>query len=139
MNTSLLVADENEERRSEVCRFFSRRGFRAFSAANPAECLSRVVALNPHILIISCDILWTQRDGVVARFIESLRLERNPLVLVIGDQPAERLSERAGMPVESCFSEPIRNESLLDWISLSQRMLASEPLIRASPIDCRIK
>lgn len=112
----LLIADNDVRRRGELRRFFSSSGFLAASASNGLECLATLVALEPDVLVIALEIPWGGGDGVIARLNDGLSIRKKPVILVIGDAPADTLSARTGVAPRNCFSEPLRTEELLNHI-----------------------
>jgi hypothetical protein len=112
----LLIADRDVRRRGELRRFFFNSGFLVASASNGPKCLAEVVALEADVLVIALEVPWGGGDGVIARLNDGLSLCRKPLILVIGDAPADTLSARTGVAPCHCFSEPLRKEDLLDRI-----------------------
>jgi DNA-binding NtrC family response regulator len=114
----LLIADNDVRRREELRRFFFNSGFLVASASNGLECLAEVVALEADVLVIALEIPWGGSDGVIAQMNDGLPVGRNPLILVLGDAPADTLSARTGVALCNCFSEPFRKEDLLDRIGM---------------------
>ena len=112
----LLIADGDARRHGELRRFFFNNGFLVASASNGLECLAEVVALEADVLVIALEIPWGGGDGVITRLNDGLPSGRKPLILVIGDAPADTLSARTGMAPCNCFSTPLRKEDLLDRI-----------------------
>jgi CheY-like chemotaxis protein len=118
MDAILLVADDDVRRRHELRRFFADGGFLVASAGNGLECLAKLRAMEPDVLVIALEIPWGGGDGVIARLNDGLPVGRKPVVLVIGDAPAEVLSARTGVAPCNCFSKPLRKEDLLDRIGM---------------------
>jgi DNA-binding response OmpR family regulator len=114
----LLIADSDVRRRGELRRLFSSSGFRVVAAADGLGCLAELVAMEADILVITLEIPWGGGDGVIARLNDGLLVRRKPLILVIGDAPADTLSARTGVAPCNCFSTPLRNEDLLDRIGM---------------------
>ena len=115
----LLIADNHVRRRGKLQRYFSSSGFRVLAASNGLECLAKLVALEPDVLVIALEIPWGGGDGVIARLNDGLPVRRKPLILVIGDAPADTLSARTGVAPCNCFfSTPLRSEDLLDRIGM---------------------
>jgi len=114
----LLIADNDVRRRGELRRFFFDSGFLVASTSNGLECLAEVVALEADVLVIALEIPWGGGDGVIARLNDGLPVRRKPLILVIGDVPADTLSARTGVAPCNCFSKPLRKEDLLDRIGM---------------------
>ena len=119
----LLIADNDVRRREELRHFFFNSGFLVASASNGIECLAEVEALEADVLVIALEVPWGGGDGVIARLNDGLPIGRKPLILVIGDAPADTLSARTGVAPCNCFSEPLHKEDLLDRIGM-------EPAIR---------
>jgi FixJ family two-component response regulator len=118
MDAILLIADNDVRRRGELRRFFSNSGFLVAAASNGLECVAELVAMEPDSLVIELDIPWGGGDGVIARLNDGLRVGRKPIVLVMGDAPAEVLAARTGVALCNCFSKPFRKEHLLDRIGM---------------------
>ena len=118
MDAILLITDNNVRRRRELRRFFFNSGFRVVAAGNGLECLATLMALEPDVLVIALEIVWGGGDGVIAQLNDGLPIGRKPLLLVIGDVPADTLSARTGVPLCNCFPKPLREEDLLDRIGM---------------------
>jgi len=114
----LLIADNDERRCGELRRFFSSSGFLVAAAADGLRCLAELVAREADVLVIALEIPWGGGDGVIARLNNGLPVRRKPLILVIGDAPADTLSARTGVAPCNCFSKPLREEDLLDRIGM---------------------
>ena len=114
----LLIADSDASRRGELRRFFFNNGFLVASASTGLECLAEVVALEADVLVIALEIPWGGGDGVIARLNDGLPIRRKPLILVIGDVPANTLSARTGVAPCNCFSKPLRKKDLLNRIGM---------------------
>jgi hypothetical protein len=74
--------------------------------------------LEADVLVIALEIPWGGGDGMIARLNDGLTVRRKPLILVIGDVPADTLSVRTGVAPCNCFSKPLRKEDLLDRIGM---------------------
>jgi CheY-like chemotaxis protein len=116
MDAILLIADNDLRRRGELRRLFSSSDFLVASASNGLECLATLAAMEPDVLVIALEIPWGGGDGVVARLNDRLLNGSKPLILVIGDAPADTLSARTGVAPRNCFSKPLRKKDLLDRI-----------------------
>jgi CheY-like chemotaxis protein len=114
MDAILLIADNDARCRGELRRFFSNSGFLVAAVANGLECLAELVALEPDVLVIAMEIPWGGGDGVMARLNDGLPIRSRPLILVIGNAPAETLAARSGVAQCNCFPKPLRIEDLLD-------------------------
>ena len=118
MDAILLIADNNARRRAELRRFFWDSGFLVASAAHGLECAAELLTLEPDVLVIALEIPWGGGDGVIARVNDGLPIDKKPLILVVGDAPADTLSERTGVAACNCFSTPFRQEGLLERIGM---------------------
>ena len=118
MDATLLIADSDVRRRGELRRFFSSSGLLVAAVSNGLECLAEFAALEPDVLVIAMDIPWGGGDGVISRLNDRLPIGRKPLILVIGETPAETLSARTGVAPCNCFSKRFRKEDLLDRIGM---------------------
>jgi len=114
----LLIADNDVGRREELRGFFRGSGFQVAVAANGLECLAELAVVQPDVLIVAMQIPWGGGDGVLARLREGLPMRRRPIVLVMGDSPPQTLSERTGLPLSNCFSQPVCAEEMLDRIGI---------------------
>jgi CheY-like chemotaxis protein len=115
----VLIADNHVRRRGELRRFFSSSGFLVAAAADGLGCLAELVAQDVDVLVIALEIPWGGGDGVISRLNDGLPVRRKPLILVIGDAPADTLSAQTGVVPSNCFfSASLRNEDLLDRIGM---------------------
>ena len=116
MDATLLIADNDARRGGELLRFFAESGFLVAAAGNGLECLAKLIALEPDVLVIELGISWGGGDGVIARLNDGLPVGKKPLVLVMGDSPTRVLSARTGVAPCNCFPQPFRKADLLDRI-----------------------
>jgi len=122
MDATVLIADGDGQCRRDVERFFSVAGFRVKTALNGLDCLAKLRAEQPDILVVDLDMLWGGGDGVVALLRESYYRDTMPAVLVVGSQPRQVLSDRTGVPQSCCFEKPFALEELLDGAGLAMAL-----------------
>lgn len=116
MNATLLIADGDGQNRDTLQRSFSQSGFKVETAADGLECLAKLYAIQPDVLVIELDMPWGGGDGVIARLNDGMMLSKMPAVLVLGVAPVEALAARAGMPRGHCYQKPFELSRLMDSV-----------------------
>jgi two-component system nitrogen regulation response regulator NtrX len=119
MDATLLIADADAQRRDAFRRFFSQCGFRVATAADGLDCLAKLRAIEPDVLIAEADMPWGGAAGVVAMLQEDHDWSNVPAVMIVGSAPPEVLGERTGVPARSCFQQPVAIKRLLDRVCLA--------------------
>ena len=124
MDAIVLIADNDPKRRDVLRHFFWESGFLVATAAQAVDCLDELAGLDPDVLVIDAE-LPGGIEAIIARASRSRRISNKPILLVIGQTPAESLSARSGVPVGNCFEYPVRADDLLDraGIELALRLL----------------
>ncbi len=126
MDATVLIADSDWNRRAALRRFFWESGFLVATAANARECLGRLMAIEPDVLLVAIE-LPGNIDAVFARLSQERAVGKRRSVLVIGNASPESLSARAMVPVCNCFTWPVPADDLLDraGLELALRLLRS--------------
>lgn len=130
MTTVLHFAETDADLRDAYNRLGSARGFRVETSADGFECLRRVGADVPDVLVVNLDIPWGGGDGVLACLRDSSSIPASRPVFVTGDDSPEDLSRRSGIPTDNCFQKPYRVSDLLD--SICQTLLVSPRFVTGS-------
>ena len=118
MNATLLRVDGASPPDETLTRFFAQCGFRVEIARNRTEWLTKARLLEPDLVVVDLDAGERGEDAVAAYSPDVRRGFELPTVFVLGTASAEALSERTGVPAESCFQKPVPTEILLDHIGL---------------------
>jgi CheY-like chemotaxis protein len=116
MGTRVLVVDDNAETVRVISDVLSREGFSVISASNGKECLSKVEAEHPDVIIL--DVMMPVMNGLKA--LRALR--ENPktrtlpvIVLTVRDQQGDVLAGwMAGADLSDLYiGKPCRVEELV--------------------------
>jgi DNA-binding NtrC family response regulator len=138
MDATLLIADIQSPSRDALEDHLTRCGFRLEGAGDGLDCLAKVRALEPEVLVIDWELPWGGAAAVVA-FLNEIHFEfEMPTVLVIGNAPPEVLSERTGVPHSSCFPKPVQMDRLLDEVGLAMAQIDLRTNGEASPSRLRL-
>lgn len=117
MRPVLLIAEGDLDLRSAYARLCVHRGLSADTVSDGLECLKRLAARLPDVLLVDLDILWGGGDGVVACARDGTSGAVRPAIFVTGFESPHVLSRRSGVSVENCFQKPFRVGGLLDAVS----------------------
>jgi FixJ family two-component response regulator len=123
MDATVVIAAGKSRSRDGLELRFSQCGFQVETACDGLECLAKVGALEPEVLVVDWELAWGGAAGVVAFLNETCFEIEMPVVLVVGNAPAAVLSQWTGVPESSCFRKPVRTESLLDWVGLAMALI----------------
>ena len=122
MRPVLLIAEGDLDLRSAYARLCVHRGLSADTVSDGLECLKRLAARPPDVLLVDLDILWGGGDGVVACARDGARGTIRPAIFVTGFESPHVLSRRSGVSVENCIQKPFRVGGLLDLVSAALTM-----------------
>lgn len=108
----LLIAISDAETRDLYSRFFSSAGYDVSMAADGLQCLERIRAEHPDVLVLDQEIPWGGGDGVLELMDHELKDELLDVVVVTNDRRRCR-SERS---VLACLEKPCRLSRVLQVI-----------------------
>lgn len=108
----LLIAVSDGETRDLYDRFFSSAGYDVSTAANGLQCLERIRADHPDLLVLDNEIPWGGGDGILEVIDDELKDDLLDVVVVTSDRHHCRLER----PVLACIEKPCRVSRILQII-----------------------
>ena len=114
MDTSVLIAETDDELSDVLGYYLSERGYWVQTAADGRECLDRLREFQPRTLVIDRDLPWDGDDGLVGYIRQNGDVPS--LMLVTGTSSPEELASQTGVPLECCFRKPFCFRGLLERI-----------------------
>jgi DNA-binding response OmpR family regulator len=112
----VLLADADVVVADQFRAYFSAAGYRAETASDGLDCLSKIRRMVPDLLVLDQDLAWGGSDGVLACMQEECGLSRVPVVVIAAVLPAAALSQLRVPPVVRCLQKPLRMPTLHDCI-----------------------
>lgn len=117
MTPRILVTETNPKLRCEYRGLATSCGLTVDTAATARECRRKLLAESPAVLVLDADIPWVADDGVWSQAREGSNRLPAPVIFVTGNEPADTLARRFGVPVSRCFQRPFWLMTLFDSIS----------------------
>jgi DNA-binding response OmpR family regulator len=116
MSPSLLLADADEYLSGLYREYLERHGYHVEAARGGLECLDKLRASPPGVLVLSLDLLWGGADGVLARMRENSDLPRVPVILLVGAGRPDGSPPHLSPPVVRLLRKPFRLGDLLESV-----------------------
>lgn len=109
----ILVVEDNDFVRMQLCRYLSDAGYTVIEATDGSKGMALLAA---DISLIVLDIRMTPVDGF--EFIKAVRGRRAdiPLILVTGDQNPDLLNEASKWSVSAVLIKPVQKERLISMV-----------------------
>jgi DNA-binding response OmpR family regulator len=116
VKTRLLMADTDGASAGLARAYLTHAGFQVEMAANTSECLSKLRARSPDLLLLD----WALPGGGGNEILAELRTAdgpRVPVVMMAEMMPFNALSNLRKPPVVRCIRRPIRIAALCDCLN----------------------
>ncbi len=113
-NGRILVVEDNDFVRMQICRFLGDSGFEAIESTDGEHAMN---VLDDDIDLAIVDVRMEPVDGF--EFIRTMRNNNNqtPVFLVTGDNNSDLLSEATKLGVGAVFKKPVQKERLIKMLS----------------------
>ncbi|MGH1375357.1 MAG: response regulator [Alphaproteobacteria bacterium] len=110
----ILVVEDNDFVRMQLCKFIEDDGFGIVEAKNGEEAL---VAINDDIALAIVDVRMEPLGGF--EFVRTIRGDENktPIIIVTGDDNHDLLSEASRLGIGAVLRKPVQKERLIKIIS----------------------
>lgn len=110
----ILVVEDNDFVRMQICRFLSDEGYDIVEATDGREALGLI---NENISLAIVDVRMEPVDGF--EFIRKIRSEDNktPVFLVTGDDNPDLLSEASRLGIGAVLKKPVQKERLIKMVA----------------------
>lgn len=107
----ILVVEDNDFVRMQICRFLNDEGFETLESSNGEQALKILSNSNVDMAIV--DVRMEPVSGF--EFIGILRGKGNmtPMLIVTGDENADILSEASRLTVAAVLRKPVQKERLI--------------------------
>jgi CheY-like chemotaxis protein len=113
MGRTVLVADDNAATREFVSAVLEQAGYSVVTAANGTECLAKIEANAPHLLVL--DLSMPGMGGVEA--LRRLRRREGgthlPVIVFSGRPDLSLTADGSIVPAEFCLRKPVSSEALV--------------------------
>ena len=118
-NKQILVAEDNDFVRMQICRFLADEGLETIECTNGKEALDTI---SNDISLAIVDVRMEPMSGF--DFIRSIRSQdiKTPVILVTGDDSPDLLEEAGKLEVLAVLKKPVQKERLIKIVSRTLRM-----------------
>ncbi len=137
--TKILIADENEELRSDVKEQLKKQGYRFIEdAANGEEALQKVNRMQPDVVIV--DLWLAKLDGIaVIRAVKKLNLRRSPImILTSAVSSSSTFIEATNAGAALCLLKPYDCISLGEHIEALSNTDVSPAVTRTAEMEAQV-
>jgi len=107
----ILVVEDNDFVRMQVCRFLNDEGFETLESTNGQEALDSISNNGADMAIV--DVRMEPVNGF--EFVSILRGQGNkmPILVVTGDENADILSEASRLGIAAVLKKPVQKDRLI--------------------------
>lgn len=116
MTPRLLWADKDAEFTFIGQRYLAASGFDVTTTSDAIDCLSQMKHAMPDVLVLDDELSWGGVDGLLAWLHEEVPLDDQPVLILSGDEAAETISARTGIPEARCLQKPYQMQSILEAV-----------------------
>lgn len=110
----VLVADDDEDQRLEMCEFLTHAGFDVIAAHDGFHALEQIAAHSPKVILL--DVNMPGWDGVrVAEAARNLD-HRAVIILMTADVDALKYAIESECGAVGAFAKPVQLHKLLDFL-----------------------
>ena len=121
MKPCVLVADGDHKGRESLRRSLELRGYEVETAGDGLECISKIIARLPVMVVLDIDLLWGGAEGVLARLRDDRDMRSIRVILTTDKDKPEELAKLIKDPVVACFRKPLRMKALSHWLRQAER------------------
>jgi len=124
----ILIADPDTRLLETYERYFNQDDWSLSTAVNGLDCMAKLFALEPDVLVLEPEMPWGSGSGVLARMREDPRVPSvSVIVLTMGRDKAE-LSRVSNFALEEILIKPVSVEILGSRIRAVVGKMAEEVL-----------
>ena len=115
MGKRILVVEDNDFVRMQICRFLNADGFETLESSDGQDAMKMVG--DSSIALAVVDVRMEPVNGF--EFIRKIRNEgiQTPVILVTGDDNPDLLSESSKLGVAAVLRKPVQKERLIKLVS----------------------
>jgi CheY-like chemotaxis protein len=124
MKPTLLLADGDAEIRELYCNLLARHGYDVVPAADGLDCLQKLNASEPDVLVLDLEMIWGGGDGVLGWLREQTCRPPIPVVLTGTAGCSPDTAADAAAPVVEFLTKPF---ALTDLLKSLQDAMARKP------------
>ena len=116
MRPTILIAEGD----ADLCDFYqrslTRRGYQVETALDALDCLNKVSALRPAVLVLDLELRWGGADGVLAWLRQESALSTVAVILMGSANSPLHVAEDLAPPVVRFLPKPLAVAALLDSV-----------------------
>jgi DNA-binding NtrC family response regulator len=112
----VLIADPDIALLTMYRQSLQRYGFEVASASGGVECVARLRAFRPEVLVLEPDLLWGKGEGVLAVMRSEPELAWISVILLCAGLSMDELNTLVHPPVQACYRKPLMPWQLADGI-----------------------
>jgi DNA-binding response OmpR family regulator len=105
--TRVLIADADDQLLRLYSRSLGKRGFQVETARDGLDCVARLRAFLPHVLVLAPDLPWGAGEGVLAMMYEDLGVPFVPVMALAARYPEDGKFCIGSFPVAGYAVKPL--------------------------------
>ncbi len=107
MHNRVLIADKDESLLETYREFLLRDGFDVVTAADGLDCVAKLRAFTPDVLVLEPQLPWGTGEGVVAMMYEEADVPLIPIMVLSGSEEPEGHYGVGVFPVSAYHVKPL--------------------------------
>lgn len=119
MKQNLLIADGDAELCDVYRKFLTERGYEVATSSDGLDCLRKLRALAPAVLVLDLELCWGGGDGVLAWLREENRAPAVSVVLTATACSPPDVAEHSAPPVVGYLPKPFGLTALLETVRVA--------------------
>src|SRR5581483_220998 len=107
MNNRILIADKDESLLATYREFLLRDGFDVVTATDGLDCVAKLRAFDPDVLVLEPQLPWGNGEGVLAMMYEEADVPLVPVMILSGCEEPDGHYGVGVCPVSAYHLKPI--------------------------------
>jgi DNA-binding response OmpR family regulator len=107
MNNRILIADKDESLLATYREFLLRDGFDVVTATDGLDCVAKLRAFEPDVLVLEPELPWGTGEGVLAMMYEEADVPLIPVMILSGCEEPEGQYGVGVFPVSAYHLKPL--------------------------------
>jgi DNA-binding NtrC family response regulator len=134
MKNPLLIADEDAELCEDYRRFFTQCGYNVETASDGLDCLGKLRAMKPAVLVLDLSLRWGGGDGVLAWLREGRAASATAVVLTATADSTPMFPDDIEPPVIKFLPKPFKLATLLECVRAAAARLRGPHQVACSEL-----
>ena len=126
MKMRVMVAGCDDWLQVTARQYLERSGCQVVTADDALDCIEKVLANPPDVIVVQDGLLWGNSDGLLERLRDEPDVAGKPVLLILDESSGEDISQISKAPVVACLRRPFPMSELLPRLT----SLASDGVAR---------